>query len=398
MKQTCGGICAIALFVVACGGTAIEYQSPGRGEGTDGGTSGRGDGKTLGTGADYQTVPNNVADDTRLQEVVGSAPNDLWGGFRNHLWHYDGNAWSEVVLPAPLSAGNIDGEGLPHLASAGPGKVWIAHAYAVARVDMTGKVEDFTAQVPHGPMSDVFVDAGPTGAAIVMVVDAAVPYAFDGAAFRPMPAFPPSDYRSMAYLRVLGVNDVWAMERIFDGYLHFNGTAWQRQAEQDSSPPGGSARNALVHLPIIGEVCPDWCHPDTPPHGQTTRANWSGTLRVPVAGGAFQAVTLDIPAPTDLDGSIAYRGQNHQIAKSGRLALLGCAFPSSDVSKASPSRGHLIVQEWDASGLHARALANPPPCINERTGESEDGQRPLLDGTWVVPTGGMTDLVILMAP
>jgi hypothetical protein len=104
----------------------------------DGATGDGGAEQTIAQGAPFQVI--SVPGSVTSAHVVGSSPTDLWGTYQNVLYYFDGRVWGSVLLTPPVSLGNIGGQ--QNFASAGPGAVWIAHSYAVARVDTVGSVCD----------------------------------------------------------------------------------------------------------------------------------------------------------------------------------------------------------------------------------------------------------------
>jgi hypothetical protein len=400
-----------APFLFACGAKVIDYVSPSdiHGNGSDGG-NGDGGSPTLAQGGDYQWVPYPDSFPDAFGNIVGSSPNDLWGAEENRLWHYDGNTWTEVPLHAPGNTGSLtastspSASGLRHLASAGPQKAWIAHSYGVVRVDTTGKLEDFTSQVPHDAAYDVGIDATADYAVAIVGVasnSAGGVFAFDGAQFRLMPPRPSLGSGEWYYteMAVRDAQDVWVKDAN-RGIFHFDGSKWESLYNnyfEDSSIVPFASRQAAF-LQVSGEACPAWCHPSSPPYGLTDSSPWKGFLLAPDDAGVMAQTDLTIEPPV-FAPPLQYVGIVPEASKSQKLALVGCVLTQDeDLASRGYPFGHYVVHEFDQTGLHERHIANPSRCdMGVPPGFTEP--RPLLDGTWVLPPPHVAYVAaVLMAP
>ncbi len=383
---------AMSFVLSACGAEEIDYQSP---EAMNADRRSAEMKLKLAHGDAYELVPwpvptlpiSSDAEDggaPAVSKVVGSRADDLWIGARgNHVYHYDGATWTEVPLPAPANTGLLT---VDRIASAGRGKLWIAHEYGVVRVDPSGATEDFSAQFDS--LENPAVAANATSA---FVQGGGWIYAFDGSGFvKVRGGVHPS----------LSVDRDGKLWLIADwGTVLLNGTERTEFGRIASGYPDlgvvtfGDGR--AMSFRRAGQVCPSWCHPGKPPFDQTFTEAWTGQALG--FGSAARVSLLSIPPPEDLDPAMSYFGEGAQRDRDGKLALVGC------VKSATDARGHYVVHIWDGEALHARPIAataecldNHPPSKAVTSGSESHYSRPLLDGTWVLSTPSA--FAMLLAP
>jgi hypothetical protein len=372
-SSACGGL------VIDLGPDASADAQPAEGgpplSAPDSGTSSSGEtGTSSGTSSSGYGVISTQS--TFCAYVAGMNANDLWCLRDADLHHWDGARWSPVTIPVPAGEGPSWYYGI---APAGPNELWLTSSYGLARVRAAGGSEDLTAQLPSLPAPNVSPRTSIARADGHVFLTwpssdgrATTIYAYDGSHFVPLPVQNPICPRVDFPLAAPG-GVLWA---IGTQVVRTDGTTWT----------GARAWVDTFNLTITGDdfwalygasnsearYCPDWCHPGSPPFGQTTTQEWS-LIHIASANPTV-AVPVHIGLPPDIpqDGSVMYEGRRIRESASHRLATLGCVTPKG-------GHDHTVVHEWDGQAYGpGRALPESLGCPSMFY-----EPRPLDDGTWV---------------
>jgi hypothetical protein len=145
--------------------------------------------------------------------IVGTTSRDLWatgttGTTLNLIFHWDGRTWTQVAVPSSLVSGGLEGQ----IAPARPDAIWIANPQGIVRLDATGKIDDFTADITPPPQDKLAVDSSLDAAVIVSQAENTA-FHFDGLHFVALPTLPQVLQPSVPLVRVTSATDLGSRRR-----------------------------------------------------------------------------------------------------------------------------------------------------------------------------------------
>lgn len=372
--------CAAENVCVTEGASCADLVHPDGGPPDEGGPDGAG-GLPMDWG-EAAVIPM-VVGAPRAEMFVGSSVRDIWAGAQNRVWHWNGIAWRELPVPAPVSNGSITA----YMASAGRGALWIASPNGIVRLDEAGGTTDFSAPVSPAASDTLTIQGSRDGATLAFFGSKHAAFQSSGGAFSPIA--PLDGSWSGPSLRVLNPSSVWAFEDNL--FAHYDGAAWSPVV----STTGYVGRSAVVlasgelwqlhadTAPDEGSVCPPWCHPGSPPYN----AAITQPLLIDIyrTGAPVQSFTR-APPPDVSDGSVKYASTGVQLSARGLPAIVGCATTMDGTAHMTV---HEVVDATNPSALSPRAFAAPVPCA------TPGFPPPLTDGTWIFFDQALTGLLVV---
>jgi hypothetical protein len=415
------GLYVLVVCALGCGGRIVVGEENGPeanpgdasldGRPSDGGplvppdATNPGDGGPTLAVEGFQPLPWDTQNG-RCNYVAGMSASDLWclQQDKPRAFHWDGSSWTEIPIPPPTNDGVLQEDAWHKLgqkvAVAGPGALWLATTYGLARLNASSASEDRTSSLPGGLNGASYPLVSQMGTNVLVARTVEV-FALGGNGFSLLPSAP-LDGSEVTSLWAQPDGVVWVVgsdAADSANVLRFDGSAWKSATTTAGISSGSGVVplasdfwNVFLDTERPVSYCPAWCHPDTPPFNETLSSDWR-LQHVSSSGGALTAasVTVGVPADIPRDGSVSYEGRG-LLPSGNQIALMGCL-----TARSSPTVGRWIAH------LSSGQAPGPMRQLPEAAGNCQQPgswDRPLVDGTWVFHTGNelVSDRLVLVRP